>query len=240
MTEPNRDYNIGTSKEYKLNHWGLIRILDAVAASGNLHCRLGYPDGAEVQTSFIHSWDLYQDSVILYTTNSVYRCPLKEHVISGNSLSLLGAVRSRSGVDIEDLEEAVWNTMENEAVRYRSIMTSDLLEKGGMSPADSCVMFCWEGCDLPYLKRVVVYEKGSITIDDLPYIKQGYMNSIALSQNTSMKVRLANSSSPRCCYPYENGFSRAFVENTGNREIHVNISDLKSIPVPAGEIVRVV
>ena len=75
-------------------------------------------------------------------------------------------------------------------------------------------------------------------IDDLPYIKQGYMNSIALPQNTSMKVRLVNST--RCFYPFENGFSRAFVENTGNREILVNISDLKSIPVPAGEIVRVV
>ena len=159
MTESNRDYNIGTFKEYKLNHWGVVRISDAVAASGNLHCRLGYPDGVEVQTSFIQSWDLCQDNVILYTTNSVYRCPLKEHVISGNSLSLLGAVRSRSGVDIEDLEAAVWNTMENEAVRYRSILTSDLLEKGGMSRADSCDMRCWAGCDRAEHKKAVVDEQ---------------------------------------------------------------------------------
>ena len=238
MNMNDKTYNADTCSEFKLKHWGLVDLGDAVAASGNLHCRPGYPDGVQVQTSVIHSWDLCGDSVVLYTANSVYRCPLREHVISGNSLSLFKAVSSLSGAAAEDLEEAVWNTMENEVVRFRNILTSGLPYRNSMNSVDPCVMYCWEGCDLPYLKQVVVYENGSITVDDLPHIRQGYTNSIALSGSTSISVR-SDDEITRHFYSYDNDFSKILIENTGVREIFVRISNQKSIPVPAGGIVRV-
>ena len=74
---------------YELHHWGLISIGDMIAASGNLHGRPGYPDGTEIMTSAVLSWDYLTDSVLLYTENSIYKCPLQECVNADESLSML-------------------------------------------------------------------------------------------------------------------------------------------------------
>ena len=74
---------------YELHRWGLISIGDMIAASGNLHGRPGYPDGTEIMTSAVLSWDYLTDSVLLYTENSIYKCPLQECVNADESLSML-------------------------------------------------------------------------------------------------------------------------------------------------------
>ena len=77
------------TNEYVLHHWGLVQVGDMIAASGNLHGRPGYPDGAEIMTSAVVSWDRTADSIRLYTENSIYKCPLQECVNTDVSLSML-------------------------------------------------------------------------------------------------------------------------------------------------------
>ena len=226
-----------TKTDYCLKHWGLVYVGDMAAASGNLHGRPGYPDGIEIRTSVIRSWDLEKDDVVLYTANSIYRCPLREHVISDTSLYLLNTVNSRSGLSAEDLEEAAWGTAENELVKLRYTIAKNLPAANNVGPSDSCVLFRWEGCDLPYIKQVVVYEKGSVRIDDLPHARQGYTSGIALSPCVTMSVRPSNEIS-RHFYPYGDGARPILIENTGTQKIYVNIDGRENIPVPAGAIVR--
>ena len=215
--------------EYRLNHWKLVGLEETAAASGNLHDRTGFPEGVVVETSVIHSWDLVGENLILYTANSVYRCSLKEYVISSDSLSLLNCVESRSGLPVEDLEEMAWNLAEKAVVYYKN-----LLDQYG-SP--SCVLFQWEGCDMPYLKQVLLYENGNISIDDLPHAAADSSYSIGLSGSMHMTVRPTNSFS-RHFYRYGDENSLQLIENTGRQDIFTALGGKQGIRVPAESIVK--
>ena len=221
---------------YTLKHWSLVYLGDKVAASGNLHDRPGYPNGVEIRSSVINSWELRDDTVFLFTENSIYRCSPKEHVLSGESLSLLNQVFCRSGNSVEDLNDIIWSVTETEVLQRRRALTSILSEKSTDEMPDSCVLFRWEGCDLPYLKQVVHYEKGQIRIDDLPHARQAYRSGIALSEFTSLNVSTSNEKS-RYFYFFSDEQHPILVENTGDQTVYVNVRNRKSISVNAGTIV---
>ena len=104
MERPARHEENSHQDEYELRHWGLAYAGDAIAASGNLHGRPGYPEGIRIRTSVILSWAMTEDTLFLNTANSVYRCPLPEYALSGIPLSALELVQGPPQVQASELE----------------------------------------------------------------------------------------------------------------------------------------
>ena len=78
---------------YQLHHWNLSRIHEGITAVGSLCGPQGSPEGIRIRTSVIQKWQIGTDEIILYTINSVYRCPIREYADTGGTISLLEEIQ---------------------------------------------------------------------------------------------------------------------------------------------------
>ena len=218
-------------RTYRLNHWSLVYVGEAVAAEGCLHGRPGYPEGVEIRTSVISSWDCEGEEILLHTGNSNYRCALSEYKWSNDSLELLRNLDSRSNVSVSSVKERIRRKSEEEAGRYRELI--------GQSGLDECSILCWHGCDLPYMKRVVTCCEGKVELDDLLYSRADILCSVMLAGDAELRVSSAGQPSQ---YFRRLGGDLGWpvlVENSGDREITAGFRGGRQVSVRPGEIVRV-
>ena len=218
-------------RTYRLNHWSLVYADEAVAAEGCLHGRPGYPEGVEILTSVISSWDLEGEEILLHTENSNYRCALSEYKWSNDSVELLRNLDSHSGVSISRVKELIRHRSEEEIRRYRELI--------GQSGLEECSILCWHGCDLPYMKRMITCCEGRVELDDLLYDSADILCSVMLAGDAELRVSSAGQPSQ---YFRRLGGDLGWpvlVENSGDREITAGFRGGRQVSVRPGEIVRV-
>ena len=153
---------------FTLNHWTLYYGPDGVQLVGHLHDRPGFPDGVRICTSVLCDWSLCECALLFETKNSSYRCALSEYVRESGSLPLLEKFGGAdSPVWFHNVERIIGELDKNQSERYRAFFAGNALPQA--------LLLCWQGCDTPYLKRIVTKlnpgrftDRDTLVIDDAP------------------------------------------------------------------------
>lgn len=224
--------NQGRSAEavFRLNHWKLVYWGEKIAAEGHLHGRPGYPEGVEIRTSMISSWEMEGEEILLHTANSTYRCALSEYKWSDDSIELLKSLNRGPDGGIVRVREMILHKREEMNRRYS--------ELAGESSLKDCTILRWHGCDLPYIQCVITCVDGTVEMDDLLYSGAEIRCSVTLGGSMELAVTPGNETA-QDFHRFGGAGLPVFVENSGDTEIKASLGGKRSVTVKPGEIVRV-
>ena len=220
------------AKEYVLNHWTVRRDGD-VYLQGRLHGRPDYPEGSEIMTSFIRSWTLEGDDLVLSSSNSRYRCSLREYAGSIEALILLRDVEDDGSSRTETCGQSMARLLairKEQSEEYRKIFEKYHIEKG--------VLISWNGCGIPYINRLVCWDHGKIETWQLPSSVPGLTASVMFSSTSVLNVSCEADRSGKGSLPALRVLQgeTVLIENTGNCSLYVSLTGKKKITVQPGGI----
>ena len=195
---------------FTLKHWQLIDMGDGISVEGHLYGRPGYPDGLQISSSYINSWFREDDHLYIRTENSTYACALQEYILNSDSLYLLDDV---------SLEQRT-----SEIEELRCLYYYEVIKEKGLQNA---VIVSWNGCDVPYLNRIVYAANGRLDIDEQASAGFEAVTTLSVSAGNPLSLRCSSRPYSRLMFPNGNDGSeetQLFIENSGTKEIRMTLS----------------
>lgn len=226
------------AERFILNHWILCEIEDGIRAQGHLHGRPGMMEGCEILTSEIADWRPEGEYIVLKTSNSTYYCDLGECVSFYECAPLLEMIGDSRRED-PDIKEEIYGAVralaeekkEEKRKNYRNVFLKEGVQIGSL--------FVWNGCDCPYLKRVVNWNGGDLEIEEQGIPESALTVSIQMTGNRSMRVQRGGD-----LYRASHGFlpggaagESIYVENEGKDSIRINMTGAGPVCVLPGQVV---